>query len=148
VYLEVNTATISDSDFAHDKLAINIETTGGPDYAYLGDLPDTTCVPTWVHNVFTSNTWFAPHGFPTPSIGLGDIVAVKLPSNVLAAYNFTGVITALNTEKVALGTEDQAPWSLFSCGPVQLPDTAVIPRGWPSKPTYAWVGKSTPVDFK
>ena len=97
-----------------------------------------------------------------------------LPLNVKVPFNTSGVINALNYERLQMGSNELVPWAMWKCGlgefapPVLFPETPVTLNGLPASflpggagqlvgppirshwfpPNFAWVGSGASVDFK
>ena len=126
---------VTNTDFAHDTEAIDMEETTGDDYHGVGNLP---CVPPWFSSVNSSANWFAPDGNPAPSIDLSGLNG-SIPDSVSyhgSVSNLANAASSFNLEKTSFGNGDTVPWAIYSCAKVKFPWPGVNVTGTPGKPNY------------
>jgi hypothetical protein len=131
-----HSADVSDSDFAHNTDAIDVETTSGDDYGGVGNFP---CVPPWYSFVGSESNWFGPGGNPTPSIDLSGLNG-SIPDNVSyggAIYNLSNAASQFGLEKTSFGQGNTVPWVIYACSKVRIPWPGVYVSGTPGGPHYA-----------
>jgi hypothetical protein len=128
-------AAVSDSDFANNGDAIEVEETSGVDYQGIGNLP---CVPPWFSAVISDSNWYGTAGNPAPNIDLSGL-AGALPERVSyngTAYNLGTTVSQFDSEKTSFGGGNTVPWAIYSCKLVKFPWPAVYVSGTPGAPNY------------
>lgn len=128
-------ADVSDSDFAHNTDAVDVENTSGPDYNGVGNVK---CAPPWFSAVNSNANWFAPGGGPAPSIDLSGLNG-SIPDSFSysgTVSNLAGAASAFNLEKTSFGQGNTVPWAIYACLKAKFPWPAVNVSGTPGTPHY------------